>query len=235
MQVAAYQQKLSQLDMRQEALLRENRELKDLCLYLDEERNKAECSSCGQLLAAKDNVTRLNVEQGVVRDCGPKICTSNDRLVGNHHRNNNHEIIVDNIDPAAFHGSSSLSPSSPSSSSGANNSSSSSSSSDSDGMTKTELGDEEKKRITSTSASASTKDGISIRPESSEGGNSKLPQQQQFDSELSEKKWDKLASKVAVLLPSLLHLRLLLLFDYFSYKNSQNFTAHCTSQLLFQY
>ena len=38
-QVVAYQKKLQQLDGKQQELVRDNFELKDLCLYLDEERN----------------------------------------------------------------------------------------------------------------------------------------------------------------------------------------------------
>ena len=38
-QVVAYQKKLQQLDGKQQELVKDNFELKDLCLYLDEERN----------------------------------------------------------------------------------------------------------------------------------------------------------------------------------------------------
>ena len=40
--MVAYQKKLSQLDGRQQELVKDNFELKDLCLYLDEERTKSE-------------------------------------------------------------------------------------------------------------------------------------------------------------------------------------------------
>ncbi|XP_050077169.1 uncharacterized protein LOC126564229 [Anopheles maculipalpis] len=52
-EVSAYQTKLRQLDDKQQELIRDNLELKELCLYLDEERNNtggrtaAVCSSCG--------------------------------------------------------------------------------------------------------------------------------------------------------------------------------------------
>ena len=52
--VVAYQKKLQQLDGRQQELVRDNFELKDLCLYLDEERTnnpcygeKLSCPECG--------------------------------------------------------------------------------------------------------------------------------------------------------------------------------------------
>ncbi|ETN67298.1 hypothetical protein AND_000896 [Anopheles darlingi] len=55
-EVSAYQTKLRQLDDKQQELIRDNLELKELCLYLDEERNNnsntaaaasAVCSNCG--------------------------------------------------------------------------------------------------------------------------------------------------------------------------------------------
>ena len=41
----AYQKKLQQLDGKQQELVKDNFELKDLCLYLDEERNNQVCPS----------------------------------------------------------------------------------------------------------------------------------------------------------------------------------------------
>ncbi|XP_058060081.1 centrosomal and chromosomal factor [Anopheles bellator] len=53
-EVSAYQTKLRQLDDKQQELIRDNLELKELCLYLDEERNNTNgrvaatvCSGCG--------------------------------------------------------------------------------------------------------------------------------------------------------------------------------------------
>lgn len=48
-EVQAYQSKLRQLDEKQHELIRDNLELKELCLYLDEERTRAslQCSNCG--------------------------------------------------------------------------------------------------------------------------------------------------------------------------------------------
>lgn len=48
-EVAAYQGKLRGLDARQQDLLRDNLQLKELCLYLDRERSRAACPSCGSL------------------------------------------------------------------------------------------------------------------------------------------------------------------------------------------
>ncbi|KAF4518047.1 hypothetical protein B566_EDAN009281 [Ephemera danica] len=50
-EVSAYQGKLRELDNRQHELIRDNLELKELCLYLDEERGShGSCASCGAAL-----------------------------------------------------------------------------------------------------------------------------------------------------------------------------------------
>ncbi|XP_030767217.1 coiled-coil domain-containing protein 85C [Sitophilus oryzae] len=46
-EVSAYQTKLRELDNKQQELIKDNLELKELCLYLDEERGNAICPSCG--------------------------------------------------------------------------------------------------------------------------------------------------------------------------------------------
>lgn len=47
-EVSAYQSKLRQLENKQQELIKDNLELKELCLYLDEERNQAaSCPACG--------------------------------------------------------------------------------------------------------------------------------------------------------------------------------------------
>lgn len=49
-EVSSYQGKLKQLESRQQELVKDNSELKELCLYLDEERSEAHhviCPSCG--------------------------------------------------------------------------------------------------------------------------------------------------------------------------------------------
>lgn len=47
-EVSAYQSKLRELDDKQQELIRDNLELKELCLYLDEERERSTCVSCGR-------------------------------------------------------------------------------------------------------------------------------------------------------------------------------------------
>lgn len=49
-EVASYQTKLKQLEFRQQEMVKDNNELKELCLYLDEERlemQQTPCPSCG--------------------------------------------------------------------------------------------------------------------------------------------------------------------------------------------
>lgn len=46
-EVSAYQSKLRELDNKQQELIKDNLELKELCLYLDEERGGATCATCG--------------------------------------------------------------------------------------------------------------------------------------------------------------------------------------------
>ena len=51
-EVAAYQEKLQQLEERQAELLSDNMELKELCLFLDHERSQVSClvpQSCAHL------------------------------------------------------------------------------------------------------------------------------------------------------------------------------------------
>ncbi|XP_067136412.1 coiled-coil domain-containing protein 85C [Centruroides vittatus] len=46
-EVSAYQTKLQELENKQQDLIRDNLELKELCLYLDEERSRGICGQCG--------------------------------------------------------------------------------------------------------------------------------------------------------------------------------------------
>nr|SVE85514.1 EOG090X06T3 [Daphnia pulicaria] len=75
-EVASYQNKLKQLESRQQELTRDNGELKELCLYLDEERNEiqqAPCVSCGATPSPPPtelNMAGLNQQQQPVRDDG---------------------------------------------------------------------------------------------------------------------------------------------------------------------
>lgn len=53
-EVSAYQNKLRQLENKQQELIKDNLELKELCLYLDEERNQpVACPTCGTGLSAR--------------------------------------------------------------------------------------------------------------------------------------------------------------------------------------
>ncbi len=69
-QVARYQQKLKLLDGKQQELVKDNCELKDLCLYLDEERNFADvsCPHCGVKIMSRPSsvVPADDEEQDVV-------------------------------------------------------------------------------------------------------------------------------------------------------------------------
>ncbi|CAL1269211.1 unnamed protein product [Larinioides sclopetarius] len=47
-EVASYQSKLQELENKQQELIRDNLELKKLCLCLDEERSRGTCSQCGE-------------------------------------------------------------------------------------------------------------------------------------------------------------------------------------------
>nr|SVE74202.1 EOG090X06T3 [Daphnia barbata] len=75
-EVASYQNKLKQLESRQQELTRDNGELKELCLYLDEERNEiqqAPCVSCGATPSpppTEVNLASLHQQQQPVRDDG---------------------------------------------------------------------------------------------------------------------------------------------------------------------
>nr|SVE70443.1 EOG090X06T3 [Daphnia similis]SVE71067.1 EOG090X06T3 [Daphnia similis]SVE71698.1 EOG090X06T3 [Daphnia similis]SVE72329.1 EOG090X06T3 [Daphnia similis] len=73
-EVASYQNKLKQLESRQQELTRDNGELKELCLYLDEERNEiqqAPCASCGATPSPPPtDSTMAGINQQPVRDDG---------------------------------------------------------------------------------------------------------------------------------------------------------------------
>lgn len=75
-EVASYQNKLKQLETRQQELAKDNGELKELCLYLDEERSEiqhAPCVSCGATPSPPPtelSMAGLNQQQQPVRDDG---------------------------------------------------------------------------------------------------------------------------------------------------------------------
>lgn len=75
-EVASYQAKLKQLECRQQELARDNGELKELCIYLDEERSEIQqtpCPSCGATPSPppiEASLSGLPQQQQPVRDDG---------------------------------------------------------------------------------------------------------------------------------------------------------------------
>nr|CAG4643226.1 EOG090X06T3 [Ilyocryptus agilis] len=72
-EVASYQTKLKQLETRQQELVRDNNELKELCLYLDEERTEiqqAPCPSCGTVTPPPESTLNPGSQPQPVRDDG---------------------------------------------------------------------------------------------------------------------------------------------------------------------
>jgi hypothetical protein len=68
-EVSAYQSKLRELDDKQQELIRDNLELKELCLYLDEERERSTCVNCGRTAGRErddgdGSSSGTNVEEG---------------------------------------------------------------------------------------------------------------------------------------------------------------------------
>lgn len=68
-EVSAYQSKLRELDDKQQELIRDNLELKELCLYLDEERERSTCVNCGRAVGRErddgdGSSSGTNVEEG---------------------------------------------------------------------------------------------------------------------------------------------------------------------------
>lgn len=69
-EVSAYQSKLRELDDKQQELIRDNLELKELCLYLDEERERSTCVNCGRAAGRErddgdGSSSGTNAEEGV--------------------------------------------------------------------------------------------------------------------------------------------------------------------------
>lgn len=79
-EVQAYQTKLRQLDEKQQELIRDNLELKELCLYLDEERSRAsnvQCSNCGATAMRDDgdgSSSSTNADEPAIRYPMPVSC-----------------------------------------------------------------------------------------------------------------------------------------------------------------
>ncbi|XP_063146380.1 coiled-coil domain-containing protein 85C isoform X1 [Candoia aspera] len=94
-EVGMYQQKLKELETKQESLMRENVELKEIVLMLDEERNGAGSRSS---IDSQASLTNLNGGSGT-RDVGDGSSTSSTGSAGSpdhHHHLLHHHKVVEN-------------------------------------------------------------------------------------------------------------------------------------------
>ncbi|XP_030414647.1 coiled-coil domain-containing protein 85C isoform X3 [Gopherus evgoodei] len=94
-EVGMYQQKLKELEAKQESLMRENMELKEIVLMLDEERNGAGSRSS---IDSQASLTNLNGSSGT-RDVGDGSSTSSTGSAGSpdhHHHHLQHHKPVEN-------------------------------------------------------------------------------------------------------------------------------------------
>ncbi|TMS12291.1 coiled-coil domain-containing protein 85C-B isoform X3 [Larimichthys crocea] len=87
-EVGTYMMKLKELEANQDTVLRENTELKEIILMLDEERNGAGSRSS---IDSQSSLTNLNGGTGTVRDVGDGSSTSSTGSAGSpDHHNHNH-------------------------------------------------------------------------------------------------------------------------------------------------
>ena len=88
--VGVYQQKLKELEINQDSVMRENTELKEIILMLDEERNGAGSRSS---IDSQSSLTNLNGGSATVRDVGDGSSTSSAGSAGSpdHHHNHIHK------------------------------------------------------------------------------------------------------------------------------------------------
>ncbi|XP_029585543.1 coiled-coil domain-containing protein 85C-A isoform X3 [Salmo trutta] len=88
--VGVYHQKLKDLEANQDSVVRENLELKEIILMLDEERNVAGSRSS---IDSQSSLTNLNGGTGTVRDVGDGSSTSSTGSAGSpdHHHNHIHK------------------------------------------------------------------------------------------------------------------------------------------------
>ncbi|KAM7368178.1 hypothetical protein PAMP_014424 [Pampus punctatissimus] len=87
-EVGTYMMKLKELEANQETVLKENSELKEIILMLDEERNGAGSRSS---IDSQSSLTNLNGGTGTVRDVGDGSSTSSTGSAGSpDHHNHNH-------------------------------------------------------------------------------------------------------------------------------------------------
>ncbi|XP_062407076.1 coiled-coil domain-containing protein 85C-B isoform X6 [Sardina pilchardus] len=89
-EVGLYQQKLKELEVSQESVVRENSDLKEIILMLDEERNGAGSRSS---IDSQSSLTNLNGGTNNVRDVGDGSSTSSTGSAGSpdHHHNHAHK------------------------------------------------------------------------------------------------------------------------------------------------
>lgn len=86
-EVGTYQLKLKELEANQERLVRENTDLKEIILMLDEERNGVGSRSS---IDSQSSLTNLNGGTGTVRDVGDGSSTSSTGSAGSPDHNHNH-------------------------------------------------------------------------------------------------------------------------------------------------
>ncbi|KAM4014611.1 coiled-coil domain-containing protein 85C [Anomaloglossus baeobatrachus] len=95
-EVGSYQQKLKELETKQEALIRDNLELKEIVLMLDEERNGAGSRSS---IDSQNSLNNMNGSSGA-RDVGDGSSTSSTGSAGSpdhhHHHHPHHPKPVEN-------------------------------------------------------------------------------------------------------------------------------------------
>ncbi|KAL1254373.1 hypothetical protein QQF64_016602, partial [Cirrhinus molitorella] len=95
-EVSTYQQKLKELEANQENILRENAELKEIILMLDEDRNGAGSRSS---IDSQSSLSNLNGGSGTIRDVGDGSSTSSGGSAGSpdHHHNHIHKTVETKI------------------------------------------------------------------------------------------------------------------------------------------
>ncbi|KAM8826951.1 coiled-coil domain-containing protein 85C-B isoform 1-T1 [Synchiropus picturatus] len=93
-EVGSYMMKLKELEANQETVLRENSELKEIILMLDEDRNGAGSRSS---IDSQSSLTNLNGGTGTVRDVGDGSSTSSTGSAGSpDHHNHIHKPATEN-------------------------------------------------------------------------------------------------------------------------------------------
>lgn len=93
-EVGSYMMKLKELEAKQETVVRENSELKEIILMLDEERNGAGSRSS---IDSQSSLTNLNGGTGTVRDVGDGSSTSSAGSAGSpDHHNHTHKPSTEN-------------------------------------------------------------------------------------------------------------------------------------------